>query len=154
MEKTAKTVEEAIELALAELGISLEQAEVVVMEEPSKGLFGIIGGRAARVKVTKKASDAHMVRFLDELIRRMGATEVACVVTIDDEETLAIDITADNSGVLIGKRGQTLDAIGQIASLAFHQLEKRARRMVVDINGYRARRIESLENLALRIAEN
>ena len=154
VEKSAKTVEEAIELALTELGITAERAEVEVIEEANKGLFGLFGGKQARVRVTaKKTAEQTTLEFLEGLCAQMGAGSVACAISVEDGESVKFDIVGANSGLLIGKRGLTLDAIQQLATMVYLRSGGGHRRIIVDVNNYRARRIESLEALAGRLAE-
>ena len=153
VEKTAKTVDEAIALALAELKIALEQADVTVLDEPTKGLFGFLGGKPARVKVVRKRSPEEVALvFLEQLIDKMGASNVACAVSKETDEGVHIDVVGGISGLLIGKRGQTLDAIQQLTALIYSR-SGGTRRLMVDVNSYRAKRIESLEEMSLKLAE-
>lgn len=154
VEKTARTVEEAVELALAELGITSDQAEVEVIEEANKGLFGLFGGKQARVRVTaKKSAEQSTLQFLEGLCAKMGAGSIACAISAEDSESVTFDIVGANSGLLIGKRGLTLDAIQQLATMVYMRSGGGHRRIIVDVNSYRARRIESLEALAARLAD-
>lgn len=154
VEKTAKTVEEAVEQALAELGITAEQAEIEIIEEASKGLFGLFGGRQARVRVTaRQSAEQATLQFLEGLCARMGAGTVTCAVAAEDSESVTFDIVGANSGLLIGKRGLTLDAIQQLATMVYLRAGGEQRRVSVDVNSYRARRIESLVALAARLAD-
>jgi len=153
VEKSAKTVDEAITLALAELGIALEQAEVTVLDEPTRGFFGFLGGKPARVKVVRKSSSEDVaVVFLEQLVNKMGATSVTCAVSKETDEGVHIDVVGGSSGLLIGKRGQTLDAIQQLTALIYSR-SGGTKRLTVDVNNYRAKRIESLEEMSLKLAE-
>lgn len=153
VEKTAKTVDEAVNLALVELGVEADRVEVVVLEEPSKGLFGLIGGRPARVRVTRKVPpEETALKFLEQLGSKMGSSSISCAISKGDDESLQIDVVGGSTGLLIGKRGQTLDAIQQLTALVYSRAGG-TRRLLVDVNSYRARRRESLEELALRLAE-
>ena len=118
IEKTGKTVEEALEAALAELGVDRDQVEYRVVEAPSKALFGLLGGREAKVEVTLKKVDPTLAarEFLDKVTRAMGLK-----VTIDaavSEEGVNIDLRGEDLGLLIGKHGQTLDALQYLTNLA------------------------------------
>lgn len=154
VEKSARTVEEAIEQALAELGVARDAAEIEILDEANKGLFGIFGGKQARVRVTvRKTAEDATLEFLEGLCAEMGAGKVASAVSSQDEETVTFDLVGANSGLLIGKRGQTLDAIQQLATMVYMRAGGGRRRIIVDVNNYRARRIESLEALASRLAD-
>ncbi|HSL93710.1 MAG TPA: RNA-binding cell elongation regulator Jag/EloR [Bacillota bacterium] len=154
VEKTAKTVEEAVDLALVALGITAEQAEIEVLEEASKGLFGLFGGKQARVRVTAtKTAEQTTLEFIEGLCDRMGAGTVSCTIPESDGESVTFNIVGANTGLLIGKRGLTLDAIQQLTTMVFLRSGGGHRRVIVDVNSYRARRIESLQALAVRLAE-
>lgn len=150
-EKTAKNVDEAIELALAELGATKEQVEIEVLDEGSKGLFGILGGKEARVIVTKKDSPADKaVSFLSDLFLSMGIR-----VQIDaqmDGDNLNIDLSGSDMGIVIGKRGDTLDSIQYLTSLVVNNSKGSYIKVTIDTENYREKRKEALEALAVRIA--
>jgi len=153
IEKTGKTVEEALEAALTELGVERDQVEYRVVEAPSKALFGILGGREAKVVVTvKKVDPAEAARkFLEKVTQAMGL-----VVGIDvayEEDNITLNLRGDDLGLLIGKHGQTLDALQYLTNLASHQEGRERQRIVVDIEDYRKRRADTLEQLALRLAD-
>lgn len=154
IECTAKTVEEAIESALKELGgLSREQVEIEVLEEGSRGLFGILGTKSAVVRVTVKENKGEKAQiFLQELMEKMKVK--ANVEIIDrDEEQVTINIEGEDLGNLIGRRGQTLDSIQYLANLATNRGGQDRIRIIVDVSGYRQRREQTLYNLAVRLAE-
>ncbi len=150
-EKTAKTVDDAIELALAELGATRSQVEIEVLDEGSKGLFGILGGTQARVIVTKKDSPADKATaFLSDLFLSMGIR-----VQIDadfDGDALNINLSGNDMGIIIGKRGDTLDSIQYLTSLVVNSGKGSYIKVTIDTENYREKRKEALEALAVRIA--
>lgn len=152
IEKTAKSTDEAIQLALEELGVGIDMVEVEILEEASKGLFGILGGKEARVAVTLKASASSAAKsFLDDLFFAMGMN-----VNVDIEEgnnALDINLSGDDMGIIIGKRGDTLDAIQYLTSLAVNKVDGPYMKVSLDTENYREKRKEALESLAYRIAE-
>ncbi len=151
-EARGRTVEEATSAALQELGVGRDQAEVEVLEEPAKALFGLIGGREARVKVTVKERKEDVARRLIQDV----ATAIGMDVTItsrQDDEYLALDVRGDELGILIGRRGQALDALQYLVNLAAGRVSSERQRIVVDVEGYRRRREETLQRLAERLAE-
>ena len=152
LEKTGKTVEEALQAGLEELGLPLERVEYVVLEEPSKGLFGLIGGKPARVRITvKKLYVAEQAQaFLERVLNAMGA-EVTLEVNKQDE-TVFFNLRGDNLGMLIGKHGQTLDALQYLTNLAAHRDAEDRARVIIDVEDYRKRRAETLTSLAKRSA--
>jgi len=154
IEKTGKTVEDALEAALAELGVDRDQVEYKVVEAPSKPLFGLLGGREAKVEVTlKKVNPVDTARaFLEKVTRAMGLNVSMNVA--ESEDCVTINLRGEDLGLLIGKHGQTLDALQYLMNLVAQQRDGRDRvRIVLDIEDYRKRRAETLEQLALRLAD-
>jgi spoIIIJ-associated protein len=153
IEKTGKTVEEALEAALAELGVDRDQVEYKVVEAPSKPLFGLLGGREAKVEVVlKKVNPVDTARaFLEKVTRAMGLT-VSMSVS-EDEDCVTINLRGEDLGLLIGKHGQTLDALQYLMNLVAQRDARDRLRIVLDIEDYRKRRAETLEQLALRLAD-
>jgi len=151
-EKTGKTVEEAVEFALAELGISKEDAEIEILEEGNKGLFGIIGSRAARVKVKEKKRPEKIIQsFLEKIFQAMHI-EAKTDLQFDGEQYY-VSFQGKELGILIGRRGDTLDALQYLVNLVVNrQVEKRVR-IVLDVEEYRRRREETLIRLAQRLSE-
>ena len=151
VEKQAKTVEEAIELALKELGIDKEDAEIEVLEEGSKGILGFLS-KAAKVRVTKKENlKKKAINFLEGLLSHFDADPKITVV--EDEEQLKINLEGKRVGVLIGKHGSTLDALQYLTSLVVNRDAENRKRIVLDAENYRARRQQALEKLAERMAK-
>jgi len=151
-EKTGKTVEEAVEFALAELGISKEDAEIEVLEEGNKGLFGIIGSRAARVKVKEKKRPEKIIHSYLEKIFQAMHIEAKTDLQFDGEQYY-VSFQGKDLGILIGRRGDTLDALQYLVNLVVNrQVEKRVR-IVLDVEEYRRRREETLIRLAQRLSE-
>ena len=151
VEKTAKTVAEAIEEALKFLNASEEEVEITVLEQESKGFLGF-GGKPARVLVTKKSDPVSVVKnFLREVSLAMGLN-----VKIEanlNEKRLYVDMSGDNMGVLIGKRGQTLDSLQYLTNLAVNRCGVPEFSVVLDTENYRRRRRETLEALAASLAK-
>ena len=152
VEKRGKNVEEAIALALEELGVSEEHVSVEILEEASKGLLGFIGSKGAKVQVTLKESRPEAAeRFLREVMEAMGLeTEIASKV---EEGYAFIDLEGPDLGALIGRRGQTLSALQYLANLASARGTIGTERIVLDVGGYRRRREQTLQALAERLAE-
>ena len=145
---TGKTVDAAIEEGLTVLGITREEAEIVVLEEAKKKLFG---ATKAKVQIKKKVSDAKRAAdFIDGLLEILKISAVSEVVT--DGENIKIDIKATNSAMVIGKRGDVLDAIQCIAGAVANIGNNEYKKVVVDCENYRAQREETLKNLAEKLA--
>ena len=223
-EKWGTDVDTAVQLALADLKLTIDEVDVTVLEEPSRGFFGI-GSKLALVRVEKKkpakpetapisekkpgenihpeqtgknkkvetvekeertetpqnkkerpnrknnkrerepiapviekipdeeltvCTDHPALKFLEEVTKEMGLTLDITAKT--GEESLYIDIQGKDSGTIIGKRGQTLDAIQYLTSLVVNKENQKYTRVVVDAENYRAKREKTLEKLALRLA--
>lgn len=151
-EKTGKTIDDAVNAALRELALERDAVEVEVLEEPSKGLLGILGNRLAKVRVTEKETPAEKVKvFMERLLSMMN---VASNVTVSEQdEWLKIDINGEELGIVIGKRGQTLDALQYLTSIVANKSADKRWRVIVDAEGYRKRREDVLQSLAKRLAE-
>ncbi len=151
--KTGRTIQEAVQLAIEELNTDLNEVKIDILEEPAKGLLGFISGKPAKVKVTLKATPSDVVReFLQDLIKVMG---VEGRVTVKEEEAnlLRAEFKGPNMGVLIGRRGQTLDSIQYIAGLVLNKkYPDKYYRVIVDTEDYRKKREETLVQLAKNIA--
>ena len=152
IEKTAKSTDEAINLALSELGATRDMVEIEILEEGAKGLFGILGGKDAKVAVTLKPTPASVARtFLDELFFSMG---MKVDVAIDEgADALNINLSGDDMGIIIGKRGDTLDAVQYLTSLVVNRLDGPYTKVSIDTENYRAKRKEALTALSNRIAD-
>lgn len=148
---TAKTVEAAIEKALRQLNTSRDNIRVTVLEEPSRGFLGLFGVRPAKVEaelVTTPVDDA--VQFLKDVLVTMGVTAKVEVQT--DSHPVVIDIRGEELGMVIGRHGQTLDALQYLVNIVANRRHEGYTRFQLDAQGYRRRREESLQQLAERIA--
>ena len=154
VEKTAKTMEEALASALEELGVSEDRVTVEILEEPSKGLFGFIGGKPARVLVSVRPLDALTVgkQFLSDLFQSMHIAVELEVAVPEEEGPVAVNLRGEDLGILIGKHGQTLDALQYLTNLAANRDAEEKMKFVIDVEEYRRRRAETLTRLAQRLA--
>lgn len=152
VEKSAKTVDEAVTDALVELGLTSDQVEIEILDEGSKGLLGLFGSKMARVRVTKKVDLKNIAEnFLKELLQAMDISSQITMIE-EDKSTLAINLEGEEMGVLIGKRGQTLDAIQYLTSLVVNKYSDHYIRIKMDTEDYRNRRRKTLEALANNLA--
>jgi spoIIIJ-associated protein len=150
--KIVHTKEEAIDEALRELGATPEQVRIEVVEEAAKGLLGFLGGKAVKVKVSLKEDLGQTAAlFLRELLVNMEIT--AQVEIFKHKDCTTLNINGKDLGLLIGKHGQTLDAIQYLVNLAVNKAQLEKERIVVDVEGYRRRREETLRHLALKVAD-
>ena len=165
LEMSAKTVEEAIQLALEKLNVSREKVEVAVIKEGKPGILGL-GGEEAVVRVTPlENGPAEEVdisdraeEILENLLAAMGV-QASVVVNVEPggekgvAGSVTLDIIGDDLGILIGRWGQTLASLQYMVRLILaHQL-KAWLPVTIDVEGYKQRRFEALQNLAYRLAE-
>lgn len=143
-----KTIDDAINKAIVELRISSDQLEYVVVDKGSTGILGI-GSRPAVIEAWAKDSLVGTAReFLNNLFETMNM-EVEVVGSYNEEErTMNLDLQGEDMGILIGKRGQTLDSLQYLTSLVVNKNSQEYIRVKLDIENYRERREDSLENLA------
>ena len=154
---TAKTVEEAVEKAVAELGAPDSEAiAYTVLEEPKKGFLGL-GSTPAKIEASyrQKGADAAL-ELIRTLVREMGL-DATVTMTDGEDDNKIIQVDGDSAGVLIGHHGDTLDSLQYLANLAANKKtagEKREYcRVTVDVENYRAKREETLRALARRMAD-
>jgi spoIIIJ-associated protein len=182
LEKSAKTIEEAIELALKELNATKDQVEIEVLEQPSRGIFGLIGTKMAKVKVSVKEQPKSAVKprevretrpvrssepglpataedknaaqkFLREVL---DAMDIAAEIRIKSvEDSLHINLSGPKMGIIIGRRGQTLDSLQYLVSLVVNKGKGREGyiKVILDTEEYRRKREETLVRLAKRLAD-
>ncbi len=175
-EKKGKSVEEAIELALAELNITKKDAVIEVLQEPAKGFLGI-GAKEAEVRVTAKADAApapakkdepakkpakvggvyssdspaeNAKNFISDILTAMGL-EVSVTAELKDD-VVEVNLEGNNMGVVIGKRGDTLDSIQYLTSLVVNQKSENYIKVSIDTENYRQKREEALCALSQRLA--
>ena len=163
-EFSGKTIEEAIEKGLAELGAPREGVNVEIVREPSRGILGL-GGEDAVVRLTRiETSSAPPTRadasrdaqeILEGLLTRMGIrsrVEILPAAESEGPDAFALNIVGDDLGILIGRRGETLRDLEYITRLMLAPKHKSVK-VVVDVEGYRVRRERVLRELAKRMAE-
>jgi spoIIIJ-associated protein len=164
-----KTKEEALKKASAKLGLSEDQLEFDVLSYGSTGIFGLVGVKKARIRVSVPGSDeAEPVESSQSPGHPEEVTEIAknalekMVAFIVEDATVAVEDASDivkfkvegsNSALLIGKHGRTLDALQYIVQKIVQKEKRTKKRIVVDVEGYRERRKASLTQLALRLGE-
>jgi spoIIIJ-associated protein len=151
-EYTAKSVDEALTNAMLELGTTIENLEYEVLEKETSGFLGMFG-KPARIKArVKMTTEGTTKKFLDDVFQAMGITATSVVNYDKENATIEINIDGDEMGVLIGKRGQTLDSLQYLVSLVVNKNSENYIKVKLDTENYRARRKETLENLAKNIA--
>ncbi len=154
--KNAKSVDEAIALALEELCATEDMVTIEVLEEGKKGFFGLNGKEASvcvTLNETELTPEGRAEDFLRHILDSMELTADLAVET-GDENTISIDITGDDMGILIGRRGETLSALQYLTSLAVNRHTEEYYRIVLDTENYKKRREETLKRLAKKLAGN
>jgi len=152
VEKTGKTVQEAIDSAIEELQCDRENVDIEVIEEGTKGIFGLIGNKVARVKVTLKESNSDKAKeFLQSVLEKMNVD--AEIIAEETEDSILLDVKGDDIGIVIGRRGETLDSLQYLTSLVVNKSKEEYKRVVIDIENYRQKREETLVKLASRLAD-
>ena len=153
IEATGKTEDEAIQSALAELGCTRDQVSVEILERAKSGFLGI-GAAPAKIRVSFEQPDDIVTlteTFLKGLLEKMGSDAVP-VLEQKDENTIYVNLTGEKLGMLIGRRGETLDAIQHIANYAMNRVSEKHVHISVDAENYRSKREESLQRLAEKVA--
>ncbi len=152
VEATGKTVDQAIETGLTELGASRNEVSVDVLQEGGGGFLGIIGGKEAMVRLELLPKPQEVIsEFVTEIVNGMGISGQAHF-TEEIDGYYHFDIEADNPGIIIGRRGNTLDSLQYLVNIAAHRLCNDNVRVVLDTANYRQRREETLIGLAERMA--
>ncbi|MDF2523056.1 MAG: protein jag [Clostridiales bacterium] len=152
LEKSAKTVQDAVTLALEELNTDRNNVDIEVLDEGNKGIFGIIGNKMARVRVTLKESGGDKARyFLLDIFEKLKVS--AELEVEEDEDSISLKVKGKDIGIIIGRRGETLDSLQYLCSLVVNKGKDSYKRVVIDIENYRQKREETLERLANRLAE-
>lgn len=151
VEKVDRTVAEAISSALSELKTTRDNVDIEILEEPSKGLFGLFGSKPAKVRVTLKENiEEKAVKFLRDVINSMGIDASFNIKLLDNN--LHIDIIGKDSAILIGRRGQTLDSLQYLVSLVVNNNKEEYIRVILDTENYRKKREQTLVRLANKLA--
>lgn len=151
IEITGKSVEEAIETGLSELKKNKEQVKIDILEKPTKGFLGLIGTKMARVKLTVVDDPAgEAIKFLKKVFKAMEL-EVEYQAEIEGNN-LNIVLAGPNMGVIIGRRGQTLDSLQYLVSLVVNKDRETYLKIFIDTENYREKREETLIRLANKMA--
>ncbi|MGS0765966.1 RNA-binding cell elongation regulator Jag/EloR [Syntrophomonas curvata] len=152
IEKRGKSVDEAIKAALDELNCEIDDVVIEVIEEPTKGLLGLVK-KPAVIKVSRREKPEEDVRReLEDLLNKMKL-EYRINNVEWDEGKVRINITGKDMGLLIGRKGETLNAVQFILGLIVNRNREEKVRVVLDVEDYRKKREESLEALALRLSD-
>ena len=151
--KTYKTVDDALTNALVEFGVTSDQIDYDVLEKGSSGFLGF-NSKPAKIKARKKYTVVdHIKNFLSQVFAAMGLeVEILINASAEEENVYDVELKGAEMGVLIGKRGQTLDSLQYLTNLAINKHSDTYTRVKLDTEDYRKRRKDTLENLAKNIA--
>lgn len=151
-EFSAKTVNEALTNALIEFGTTSDKVEYEVIEKESSKMFGLVT-KPARIRVCLKMTYEDIATdFLKKVFDAMNMVVVIQVIYQEEEHLMTIDLSGDEMGILIGKRGITLDSLQYLVSLVVNRNAENYIKVKLDTENYRERRRETLENLAKNLA--
>ena len=148
------TVEEAKEAACKELGVETydDRIDFEILEMQSKKVLGLFGGRPAKVKVTLKLSAAQAAEdYIRNIISHMELNDIT-VSTTEEDNVITINIEGEDVGFIIGRRGETMDALQYLACLAANHVDPSYKRVVINTGDYREKREKTLESLGRRLA--
>lgn len=149
---TGKTVDDALTEGLIKLGTTSDMVEYHVLEKGSTGFLGI-GSKPAVIEIRKKFSMEDIIRsFLNDVFRAMNMQVEVIIDKSEDSKVFSVELKGEEMGVLIGKRGQTLDSLQYLVNLAANKQSEEYVKVKLDTEDYRKRRRETLENLAKNIA--
>ena len=148
-----RTDEEALDQALKKLGVGISEVNVEVLEEKKGRLFGLLGGRRVRLKVThQQGAETRIEEVLGGILKRLGVPSQVEVGRNRDDFQVEIG-TVDADGLLIGKHGETLHALEHLLNRIVHRDPKEQGRVRVDVGGYRERRDDQLRSRAIGMAK-
>jgi len=152
VEISAKTVDEAIKIALKQLELQENEVNIEILEQPSKGFLGFLGNKNAVVSVEEKFNHIKYTKtFLENIFKSMDLKVKIDVV--ENNEYITFNLTGDDLGILIGRRGDTLDSLQFLTNLAVNKNNLQRKKLILDVEGYRNRREETLISLANRLSE-
>ena len=148
-----KTISDAITAASIELGITSDKLKYEVIEQGSSGFLGIFGAKDAVIRINMEKSIVEKAKdFCDDMFSAMKVETSVDIKFNEEDKVMDIELSGPNMGVLIGKRGQTLDAIQYLISLFVNKENDEYIRVKVDTENYRERRKVTLEKLARKMA--
>lgn len=149
---TGQTVEEAVQSALEQLNTTKDQVDITIIDEGKKGLFGVFGSKRSIVKVTLAKNQIQQTeKYIHELTKNMDV-EIEIKTAVEGNH-VTFELSGEKIALLIGKRGQTLNALQYLVHLVINKDGKQFYTVTVDAEGYRARRKETLESLAYKMAD-
>lgn len=152
LEKSGKTIEEALELALAEMNLTEDEVEYEVLEEPKNGFLGIIGNKEALIRVNRKeTTQDKLEEFLNLLFEKLRLNPQTSFK--EEDGNIFVNLEGEDLGILIGRRGETLDSVQFLANLFINKSKEDYKKIIIDVEDYRKKRENTLVNLAERLGQ-
>ncbi len=149
--KEAATLEEAKEAAAREIGLDVQTAQFEILQMPQKKTLGLFGGCPARVRAYVDISPASRAAdYLQQVLREMGAGEVAIEIQ-EQDESCVLTLKGDDVGFIIGRRGETLDALQYLTGLVANRVNSAYYRVTINVGNYREKRDKTLAELAKKV---
>lgn len=149
---SGKTIEEAVKNGLVQLNTSEDRVRVQVLEQPSKGLFGILRSKDAKVELELIPDPLdETVAFLQDVFNSMNIP-VQIDKNVDSKDSIILNLSGSELGILIGRRGQTLDALQFLTNIVANRQSDSHLRIILDAENFRERRRKTLEELSFRLA--
>ena len=146
------TIEEALECACRELGIKTDAAEYEIIKEPKEKKFGIFGGSPAEIRAYFTVTPSSAAEnYVKNILKCMGLEDIETSVT-EGENTAEINLTGEDVGFVIGRRGETLDALQYLAGLVANHVDNQYYRITINTGNYREKREETLAKLGKKLA--
>lgn len=151
VEISAKTIDDALKEGLQQLGLTKDDIDYEIIEYPTKGILGI-GAKPAKLLIKERFSLVREIKiFLNGVLKSFNVNYELDVE--ETEEYTKVKIIGDDLAILIGKHGKTIDAIQYLLTLSVNKKSEEYRKVLLDVNGYREKREQTLENLAIRQAQ-
>lgn len=149
---SGQTVDDAVQSALEQLNTGRDQVNIEIIDEGKKGMFGIFGAKRAIVKVSIQENPIDLAaKYLEEMTRSFAGDIVVDVK--QEQNNVVFNLSSEKIAMVIGKRGQTLNAIQHLVQVMLNRQSTEFYRITVDAEGYRERREETLKQLASRLAD-
>ncbi|OGX61617.1 MAG: DNA-binding protein, partial [Paenibacillus sp. RIFOXYA1_FULL_44_5] len=148
---TGKTIEDAVKSGLAQLHVTQEQVNIQILEQPVKGLFGLIGSKEAKVELEVKPDPfEEALTFIQDVIATM---DLNIKIEIKNEQDATVfNLIGKELGILIGRRGQTLDSLQYLINIVANRYSPSYVKIILDAENFRERRKQTLEELSERLA--
>ena len=151
IEKSGKTIDEAVKAALTELNLTENDVDIEILEEPKNGFLGFIGGKNALVKVTEKETNHNKIyEFLNVVFEKMSLSPE---ISLKEENgNIFVNLQGEDLGILIGRRGETLDSLQFLTNLFINKSSENYKKVIIDIEDYRKKRENTLYSLAEKLS--